>query len=192
MTVLCKKKKIIHQFRQKICTFKSHQDITTDERSSILDVIRQHVPIFSGNGNAQQWFSKIDSQFSESNVSFQNRLDIIPYLLTCDAMIWFSLTKDKFKCYTDFCRLFVMKYFTLEQPSSYNTNELENLPSQLNSSTTVTKNISDTAPVYLTNGAAPVNRHSNPPQDLNSNNISTSVLSSTISKALIDKFVKDP
>lgn len=182
-----------NNYNDKSGIFQPQQHQIIDDKSLLLNSIRQQVSIFSGIENAQQWFSKIDSQFAEYNVSFQDRLDIIPYFFTCDAMIWYSLTKEKFFCYTDFCRIFAIKYFKSEQISNHDLNEQQCLHSQ-SSSSTMTKHLTTAGPDCLDDLTPSVDRHVNTTPDLNSNsnNVSTSILSNTISKALIDKFIKQP
>jgi hypothetical protein len=91
-----------------------HENYPHDNRT-LLNLLRQHVPYFSGAENAREWFIKIDSTFSELKLSFQHRLDILPNFFTCDGIIWYSLNEEKFKCYTDFCRLFAFEYMKFEQ-----------------------------------------------------------------------------
>ncbi|CAF0991233.1 unnamed protein product [Rotaria sordida] len=86
-----------------------------------------------------------------------------------DAIIWYSLHKNKIKCYTELCRLCALEYFQLEK-SAHRNNTLncpnDNLPSVVCYHETST--------------------------DSKSKHVFNSILSPTISKALVDRFIKDP
>ncbi|CAF3147539.1 unnamed protein product [Rotaria sp. Silwood2] len=156
--------------------FDVHHEINHNDQPSLLSLLRQHVVIFSGdpNENARQWFRQIDTKFTELNVSLDDRLDIIEYFLACDALIWYSTNQDKFKCYTDFCRLTKNKCSSLNSPCVNN-------PTFIDASSDCL--IAPSAPAVYYNKSL---------QDINSNCVFNSALSTAISKALIDKFIKDP
>ncbi|CAF5080955.1 unnamed protein product, partial [Rotaria sp. Silwood1] len=50
----------------------------SDEKPSLRDFLRCYITIFSGNENALQWFTQTDLKFSELNLSFNDRLEILP------------------------------------------------------------------------------------------------------------------
>ncbi|CAF4431982.1 unnamed protein product [Rotaria sp. Silwood2] len=175
--------------------FDVHHEINHNDQPSLLSLLRQHVVIFSGDSdeNARQWFRQIDTKFTELNVSLDDRLDIIEYFLACDALIWYSTNQDKLKCYTDFCRLFAFEYIKLEQVSTRDIIiEQKNKCSSLNSPCIINPTFIDASPYCLIAPSAPAVYHNKSLQDLNSNCVFNSALSTAISKALIDKFIKDP
>ncbi|CAF4651891.1 unnamed protein product [Rotaria socialis] len=158
---------------------------------SVLDSVLQHVTLFSGVENARQWFTKLDSKLCELHLSLIDRLEIFRNLFTCGAMIWSSINKDKFKSYTDFCRLFAFAYFKFEQFSKHTTIEPQNKTSSMLASAIINNALLDISPDCLINPSASA-VCSNKSQESTAKDISNSILSTTICKALIDKFVKDP
>ncbi|CAM4958149.1 unnamed protein product [Rotaria socialis] len=115
----------------KFCEYDICHENNPHDNHTLLNFLRQHVPYFSGAENAREWFIKIDSKFSELKLSFQHRLDILPNFFTCDGIIWYSLNEEKFKCYTDFCRLFAFEYMKFEQfprdATKQNSNQFSSL-----------------------------------------------------------------
>jgi len=108
-------------------------------------------------------------------------------------MIWFSLNKDKIQCYTDFCQLFALEYFKLEQSPYLNVSvEQKNKSPSLHSPITVNEDLADNSINCLNNQPTSIKCHSVTSSDSDNNISSHSVLSPTISKALIDRFTKDP
>ena len=164
-----------------------------DSKPSVLDQLRGQVMSFSGDGNARQWFILLDSKLSESKLSLIDRLGILPYFLTGDAMLWFSVNKHKMQCYTDFCQAFATDYLQPNQISERNIlvdrkNDLQSLQSTL-----LTNASPRVLPFHSSNEKTPAILCRNVPSSHTASIISSnSVLSPTISKALIDKFVKDP
>lgn len=96
-----------------------------DEKCLTLNSLRLEVLPFSGDSNARQWFTRIDSKFCESKLSMDHRLEILPYLLVGDATIWFSCNREQIRSYTDFCQLFVRDYIQSPDPIHYDTNKNE-------------------------------------------------------------------
>ncbi|CAM4981482.1 unnamed protein product, partial [Rotaria socialis] len=171
--------------------FTLQRETNFGDKLSVLDCVLQHVTLFSGTENARQWFTKLDSKLCELHLSLIDRLEILPNLFTCDAMIWFSINKDKFKSYTDFCRLFAFTYFKFEQSSNNTMIEPQNKISSMLSSAIINNASLDISPDCLINPSASAVCF-NKSQGSTANDISNSILSTTICKALIDKFVKDP
>ena len=164
-----------------------------ESKTSALDLLLQQVMPFNGEGNARQWFISLDSKFSESKTPFTDRLDILPHFLSGDAMLWFSLNKYNMSCYTDFCHSFAREYLQTKQANDHNvvsdhTNGIRSSqPTSLiidNSSILALHSPQREIPGIIVQGI--------PSPNASSVNSSMSVLSPTISKALIDKFVKDP
>ena len=164
-----------------------------ESKTSALDLLLQQVMPFTGEGNARQWFISLDSKFSESKTPFMDRLDILPHFLSGDAMLWFSLNKYNMSCYTDFCHSFAREYLQTKQTNDHNvvsdhTNGIRSSqPTSLiidNSSILALHSPQREIPGIIVQGI--------PSPNAPSINPSISVLSPTISKALIDKFVKDP
>jgi hypothetical protein len=156
-------------------TIDKNEPIDVNGKSSLLDLLRRHIESFDGYGNARQWFINVNLKFSQFNLNFGDRLEIIPYFLEGDAFIWFSVNQDKFQSYTHLCKLFAYEYFKLEQSSYPGVNAEQTNKSLSSHSPIVTnENQADTS-VALQNG-----------------HLNNAVLSNTIAKALVDKFVKDP
>ena len=121
------------------------------------------IETFNGLGDAREWFHGMNTSFTQLRFSFDIRLKAIPYLLQNDALIWFSFNEEKITSYTQFCKLFAENYFEPNQ-----------------STTTETANVPDCVPIEKTTGTARPDPSTN------------SAFTSTITKALVDKFVKDP
>jgi hypothetical protein len=164
----------------------------SDEKPSLLDYLRNHIPTFSGNENAYQWFIQIDSTFSNLKLSFDDRLKILPYFFVGQSMIWFSLNKNKLNCYTDFCQLFTLEYINTKQiPDSQTFSQSSTKSSLINSQVTSSQDLNDKSIDRLSDTTTPFTTYHVPTTEL-SNSILPHSLSSTISKDLIDKFIKDP
>ena len=165
---------------------------TSDEKPSLLDYLRDHIPSFSGNENAYQWFIQIDSTFSNLKLSFDDRLKILPYFFVGQSMIWFSLNKNKINGYTDFCQLFTLEYINTKQtPDSQTFSQPLTKSSLINSQVTNSQDLNGKSIDRLSDTTTPFTTYHVPTTDLNNSTLSHS-LSSTISKGLIDKFIKDP
>ena len=164
-----------------------------DSKPSALDQLRGQVMPFSGDGDARQWFILFDSKLSESNLSLTDHLRFLPYFLTGAAKIWFSLSKHKMQCYTDFCQAFIIEYMQPNQTPERNAlADRKNDPQPLQSS--LLTNVSTSVlPLHSPNEEPPaILCHHVPSSRTTSIIPPNSVLSPAISKALIDKFVKDP
>ncbi|CAF1020194.1 unnamed protein product [Didymodactylos carnosus] len=169
-----------------------HHQNNLDEKPLLLEFLRQDILPFSGAGNARQWVLHIDAKFSELQLSFQDRIDLLPYFFTDEAIIWFSLNKNTIRCYTDFCQLFTLEY--LKKEYSINCcNSVEQINnSSLRSPVVVNEHLVN-PPIGDSNVKAPsIDSDSVTSADSKNVLLSTSTLSPTISKALIDRFVKDP
>ncbi|CAF4151669.1 unnamed protein product, partial [Rotaria sordida] len=163
-----------------------------DEKPPLLDFLRDHILPFSGNENAYQWFIQMDLTFSNLKLSFDDRLKILPYFFDGRSMIWYSLNKHKINCYTDFCQLFTLEYINTKQtPDSHTFSQSSNKYSLVNSQLINGKDSNNKSIDHLTNTTTPFISYHVPSTDLNNSTLSHS-LSPTISKALIDKFIKDP
>jgi hypothetical protein len=177
----------------KLNDFRVHQSNDSNDKPSLLDLLRHHVATFSGEGNGRQWFLQIDSKFSEFDLTFHDRLAILPYFFSGDAMLWFSSNKNKIQCYTDFCCLFDLQYIKLEQvPCHAVSEEQKNKSQSLHSPININDNLADNSINCLNNKPTSIMCHSITSSDSDNNTSSHSVLSPTIAKALIDRFVKDP
>ena len=99
---------------EKLNDLRDYEPKDSDEKISVKDLIRRQVTSFSGQENALQWFRNLDSKFFELNLSFNDRLEILPHLFHGVAMIWFSLNQEKILRYTDFCQLFSLEYLKCE------------------------------------------------------------------------------
>ncbi|CAF3775652.1 unnamed protein product [Rotaria sp. Silwood1] len=164
----------------------------SDEKPSLRDFLRCYITIFSGNENALQWFTQTDLKFSELNLSFNDRLEILPNFLTGCALLWFSSNRDKIKCYMDFCQLFNVEYVNSKPtPESHISSQCSNRHSLINSQVINNKDFIDKPTDHSGNITTPLTHHHIPSTDSNNSTLSHPT-SSTISKALIDKFVKDP
>jgi hypothetical protein len=166
---------------------------SSNENPSLLDSLRQDLISFSSNENALQWFLQIDKKFSELQLSFQDRIDILPYFFKGEAIIWYSLNKNKFQCYTDFCQLFALEYLQKDHSiNHYNLVEQKNNSSTLHSPVAINDHLLnhpiESSHVKITS----TDCHSISSSNSNNAVLTTSILSPTISKALIDRFVKDP
>jgi len=144
------------------------------EKPSLLDFLRNHISLFYGTGDAYNWFIQLDSTFSDLKLSFRDRIEILPYFLGGQAMIWYSLNRQKIIDYLDFCQLFTLEFLNVKA-----------------SHVTPGKNSMNNSMDHLSNATTPFIPHHAPSRDLN-NPTSLPSLSSTISKALIDRFIKDP
>ncbi|CAF4627927.1 unnamed protein product [Rotaria sp. Silwood1] len=163
-----------------------------DEKPSLLDFFRDHISPFSGHENAYQWFIQLDSTFSNLKLSFDECLKILPYFFVGRSMIWYSLNKHKINCYTDFCQLFTLEYINTKQiPDSHISSQCSNRHSLINSQVINNKDFIDKPTDHSGNITIPLTHHHISSTDSNNSTLSHSI-SSTISKALIDKFVKDP
>lgn len=161
-----------------------------DSKPSALDLLRRQVTPFSGEENARHWFILIDSKFSEAKMSLTDRLDLLPNFLAGDAILWFSLNKAKMQCYTDFCQLFALDYLQSKQTSDRNDLVDRKKEFQSPQSSLIINTNTPVIPHHLPHETtSTIIRHG-----MSSNSIisSSPALSPTISKALIDKFVKDP
>jgi hypothetical protein len=159
-----------------------------DEKPSALALLRQDVAPFAGEGNPRLWFLKLDGKFSELRLSFEDRLELLPYFFTGETILWFSLNKSKFHCYTDFCCLFALDYL---QPDHSHSSKFQT-PSLPSSSAPVIEHPRNLPLDDTTVRTQSTDLPSVLSPALNSGITSTSTLSPTISKALIDRFVKDP
>ena len=159
------------------------------EKSSLLAFLHNHISPFSGTGDAYQWFIQLDSTFSDLKLSFRDRIEILPYFLGSGAMIWYSLNRQKIIDYLDFCQLFTLEFLNVKsppdcRPSSQPTNSFSHIPSPVISGKNPMDQLLNTTTSFTPH-------HTIPSPD---SHIATSrpSLSSTISKVLIDRFVKDP
>ncbi|CAF0921771.1 unnamed protein product [Rotaria sordida] len=135
-----------------------------DEKPSLLDFLRDHIPPFSGNENAYHWFIQMGSTFSNLKLSFDDH----------------------------FCQLFTLEYINTKQtPDSHTFSQSSNKYSLVNSQVIHDTNSTDKSIDHLTNTTTPFISYHVPSTDLSNPTLSHS-LSPTISKALIDKFIKDP
>ncbi|CAF1521223.1 unnamed protein product [Rotaria sp. Silwood1] len=163
-----------------------------DEKPSLLDFFRDHISPFSGHENAYQWFIQLDSTFSNLKLSFDECLKILPYFFVGRSMIWYSLNKHKINCYTDVCQLFTLEYINTKQtPDSHISSQCSNRHSLINSQVINNKDFIDKPTDHSGNITTTLTHHHIPSTDSNNSTLSHST-SSPISKALIDKFVKDP
>ncbi|CAF4838911.1 unnamed protein product, partial [Rotaria sp. Silwood2] len=122
-----------------------------------------------------------------------DRIEILPYFFIGEPIIWYSLNKNKIRCYTDFCQLFALEYFPKEYSIDYcisveHKNNSSSLPSPVVVNEHFVYHPTDGASVKTTSADC----HSVTSSDSKNVLSSTSILSPTISKALIDRFVKDP
>ena len=164
-----------------------------ESKTSALDLLLQQVMPFTGEGNARQWFILLDSKFSELKTPLMDRLDILPHFLSGDAMLWFSMNKYNMPCYTDFCHGFAREYLQTKQTSGQNV--LIDHTNGLRSSRPIPLIIDNSSILALQSPQREIpgiTVQGIPSPNALSVNSSMSVLSPTISKALIDKFVKDP
>ncbi|CAF2669008.1 unnamed protein product [Rotaria sp. Silwood2] len=163
-----------------------------DKTALLLDVLRKDILHFSSDGNARQWFLHIDAKFSELQLLFQDRIEILPYFFIGETIIWYSLNKNKIRCYTDFCQLFALEYF----PKEYSIDCCISVEQKNNSSLPSPLVVNEHFVHHPTGGAnvktTSADCHSVTSSDSKNVLSSTSILSLTISKALIDRFVKDP
>ncbi|CAF4348138.1 unnamed protein product, partial [Rotaria sordida] len=100
---------------EQIADLNDNHSNALDEKPSLLDFLRDHIPPFSGNENAYHWFIQMDSTFSNLKLSFDDRLKILQYFFVGRSMIWYSFNKHKINCYTDFCQLFTLEYINTKQ-----------------------------------------------------------------------------
>lgn len=110
----------------------------------------------------------IHAKFSDFNLILSDRLEILPHFFVGEAFLWFTLNKDNISSYMDFCHLFARDYLKLDQSSSH---VLYNGPHPISA-------LIPSHRLASSNSSTPVS--------------TTSTLSPTITKALIDRFVKDP
>ena len=165
-----------------------------DEKPTLLEVLRQQVKSFNGDDDAREWFKHIHSTFSGFNLTFDERLEIIPYFFEDNVFIWYTLNQDKFQSYAHLCQLFAKEYFNLEQTSDSDANanvKQSNKSFLLRSPAVVNKTIHADL-INLLGDKAVVVDDQNTSLDPHDNHLSNSILSTTIAKALIDKFIKDP
>jgi hypothetical protein len=183
-----------HSEDNKKVSFNSNGQFSGDlvEKPSLLDLLRNHISPFSGTGDAYHWFIQLDSTFSDLKLSFHDRIEILPYFLGGSAVIWYSLNRQKIIDYLDFCQLFTLEFLNAKStpdshPPSQSTNSFSYIPSPV----ILGKNSMDNSMDRLLNITTPSIPHHTPPPNLHK---STSLpsLSLMISKALMDRFVKDP
>ena len=107
-------------------------------------------------------------------------------------MIWYSLNREKINDYLDFCRLFTIEFVNSNSTSNNHSRSLlKNLSSYTLSSVPVGDNSTSNSIDNPLNTTAPfVPLYPSLPDLPRSTSLHS--LSSTISKALIDRFVKDP
>jgi hypothetical protein len=163
------------------------------EKPSLLDYLRNHLSPFSGTGDAYRWFIQLDSTFSDLKLSFRDRIEILPYFLGGKAMIWYSLNRQKIIDYLDFCQLFTLEFLNAKpSPDSHSSSQSMNSFSSTPSPVILGKNSIDTPMDQLLNTTTSfIPHHTTSSLDPHPST-SRHSLSSTISKALIDRFVKDP
>ncbi|CAF2902406.1 unnamed protein product [Rotaria sp. Silwood2] len=155
--------------------------------------ISSKIPIFKSSqesnvtddGNANQWFLHIDAKFSELQLLFQDRIEILSYFFIAETIIWYSLNKNKIRRYTDFCQSFALEYF----PKEYSIDCCTSVEQKNNSSSLPSPVVVNEHFVHYPIGGANVKITSSDSKSVLS---STSILTPIISKALIDRFVKDP
>ncbi|CAF1367668.1 unnamed protein product [Didymodactylos carnosus] len=154
-----------------------------EEFTSLLDLIRPQVHPFTGEEDATHWFTQIDSKLYELNLTFQDRIAIIPYLLKGNAIIWYSLNKARINCYIDFCQLFAEEYINKQQSSSCDKPKLNRTTNSviIKKSAVGLAGMPTIAEMSASSHATRCGVVAGP-----------SSLSPVISKALLDKFVKDP
>lgn len=149
-------------------SFSSVDDNEPDPHPTIINDMNvmefiSDMETFDGLGDARKWFHYINASFTQLKFSFDARLKSIPYLLQNDALIWFSINEEKITSYTQFCKLLAENYFETNR-----------------STTTTTSNVADCVPTNKITIATRPDSSTN------------STFTSTITKALVDKFVKDP
>lgn len=162
------------------------------EKSSLLDLLRAHIDSFSGIGDTYAWFIQLDTTLSDFKISFPDRISFIPYFFVGKPMIWYSLHRHQINDYHDFCQLFALEFLNIKSTadlhlSSQSTSSCLPPPA----SDILEDDLLDNSPDNPLNLTTPFTPHLTPSSDLHPPT-SPSTLSSTISKALIDRFVKDP
>jgi hypothetical protein len=125
-------------------------------------------------------------------LSFRDRIEIIPYFLGGTAMIWYSLNRQKIIDYFDFCQLFTLEFVHAKlspdsHPPSQSTNSFSYIPPPV---ILDTNSMGNSMPHSLNTTTSFIPHHT--PSSDSHNPTSLPSLSSTISKALIDRFIKDP
>jgi len=169
-----------------------NEPINANEKPLLLELLRPHIESFDGYGDARQWLINVNSKFSQLNLNFGDRLDAIPYFFERDAFIWFSLNQDTFKSYTHLCKLFAYEYFKLEQ-SSYPDVNAEQTNKSLSSHSPIVVIENQTGNLINCLDDKPISTNcQDTSTDLQNGHRTNSILSNTIAKALVDKFVKDP
>ena len=167
----------------------------SEEKCSLLNSLLLELTAFSGDANARQWFISIDSKFSELKLSMEHRMEILPYFLVGDATIWFNSNQEKIRSYRDFCRSFVHDYLQPDQASNmHHRVTVKSDQCLLQTPSIVNGSVVNNSPIDLvrTKTTSPT-CHSILSSNANQNMSSFStIVSPTISKALIDRFVKDP
>ncbi|CAF1101082.1 unnamed protein product [Rotaria sordida] len=162
--------------------FNKHHETNPHDKPSLLYLFGQHIAPLSGGGNARQWFIQLDTKFFELNLSFH------------DAIIWYSLHKDKIKCYTELCRLCALEYFQLEKSPhrSIFMQQKKNKSLLLNSTVVINDNLTGNTLNCPNDNPPSVVCYHETSTDSNSKHVFNSILSPTISKAVVDRFIKDP
>ena len=91
-----------------------------EEKSLPSNFPRDEIAIFTGEQNARSWFREIDLKFCQMKLSMVDRIEIIPFCLAGDAMIWFSVNREKIHSYIEFCQMFHLNYLQNDSPSDRN------------------------------------------------------------------------
>lgn len=155
-----------------LSTVKKVSNVSTFKPDELSTVIN-HVETFDGRIDARKWFHEVNATFMRLKLSLDSRLKSIPYLLEGDTFIWFSMNEEKFTSFTQFSKLFAQEYF----------------------STIETAKTAKTEPTAMRTTMPLVHEHvraEKTPTPAQSVMLPSSTLTSTIAKALVDKFVKDP
>ena len=171
---------------------KSPNASNPDNKPSSWEMLRDEINPFTGIENPRQWFTNIDLKFSQLKLSMADRIEILPYFLAGDATIWFSTNRKKISTYMDFCELFAIDFLRREPPfDRAELLEAKHAPSETHNST-LQENLHENLVDYLhASEKSPGLLRPTPPK-MNSNLSHASEFSPMISKALLDRFVKDP
>lgn len=89
-----------------------------DEKSPVLDLLRDGVNVFTGGQNPCTWFNDNDSKIAQLKLSMTERIETVPFFLAGDAMLWFCSNREKIHSYVEFCQLFSIEYLRPDALSS--------------------------------------------------------------------------
>ena len=91
--------------------YDQHHDRLTTKPTPLQASIRS-IEKFNGEGDAENWLEQIITTFDSLQLSTAERHNVIPEILTGDAIIWYGQHQQKMPTFVTFMRHFLHEYVT--------------------------------------------------------------------------------